>query len=761
MSVFMGDFLGFQLGDEHSYGLNITRVTTGDRYTDILLPSFTDQTADVPGGDGTYYWDTYYTSKIITIDFAFDDLRDEDLRKLRQMLSRRTVQPLILDEFPYKKYLVKCSAPPQIKYVPFDNMEFRVYKGEGSVSFIAYYPFAFGTASPSIEYNENGGEINNLGDMPANLAITYPMSNIIPTVSGAFASFTVDHNVPLKSLSAAINPVQNLNGYDYPWATGGRANKLTYPYSDTHGSSMTANNVTYTVNSDGSVKIVTSAATSGNTDYYFVGTNTSTYQDAHLTSGTYIVSLSANGSYTGAIRFYVVEEGQNILGSALVGSPTTVTIDSTKTYRLFLRTASGATANATFYPMIRPSTVSDETWMPYSNICPITGWTSMNFFYTGKNIARPDASDSTAAGVEYTKNPDGSITGYGRCTNASTTKTYSNKFYLPVGVDFILSGTGTNINLRINTQNAAGTVVRRIPDRGSGVTFALREGEVSASVQIFGTANADVDETIYPMVRLASNDSSEWEQYNGSKITIDFSNEIDTVYSGTLDIFTGILTVDKVSITIDSPTNIYANNDKQYYIPQSITGAIIPAMDSAELLCDRMKSASGEYYDNRCFIDSSGAICWNTSVEYTDIEAMLAGIGGSLQFVYPLETPFTVQLTASQLSALLGENNVWANTGNVSLTYGQDVTLSLEQPQGTTVGQLALSNISKIGNNDKYFCIDTRTQLIEGLDGNYNKTGNLYNKFITSGDFFFPDVGRSYLKSNIEFEKAEFTPLYY
>ena len=177
MSVFMGDFLGFQLGNEHSYGLNITRVTTSDRYTDILLPSFTDQTADVPGGDGTYYWDTHYTSKIITIDFAFDDLRDEDLRKLRQMFAKRTVQPLILDEFPYKKYMVKCSASPTIKYIPFDQMEFRIYKGEGSISFIAYYPFAFSVVSPSIEYNTNGGEINNVGDMPANVAITYLISD--------------------------------------------------------------------------------------------------------------------------------------------------------------------------------------------------------------------------------------------------------------------------------------------------------------------------------------------------------------------------------------------------------------------------------------------------------------------------------------------------------------------------------------------------------------------------------------------------------
>jgi len=32
MSVFQGDFLGFSLGNDHSYNLNITRVSTNDRY---------------------------------------------------------------------------------------------------------------------------------------------------------------------------------------------------------------------------------------------------------------------------------------------------------------------------------------------------------------------------------------------------------------------------------------------------------------------------------------------------------------------------------------------------------------------------------------------------------------------------------------------------------------------------------------------------------------------------------------------------------
>ena len=145
---------------------------------DSLLPQFTDAVVQVPGGDGTYYWDTYYTQKPITIDFAFDDLRDEDLRKLRQMFSFKSIKPLIFDEFPYKKYMVKCAQPPQLKYLCFDHYEFRIYKGEGTVQLVAYYPFAFSVVSPSIGWNKSGAVINNNGDMPANLQITYDLEQV-------------------------------------------------------------------------------------------------------------------------------------------------------------------------------------------------------------------------------------------------------------------------------------------------------------------------------------------------------------------------------------------------------------------------------------------------------------------------------------------------------------------------------------------------------------------------------------------------------
>jgi hypothetical protein len=106
------------------------------------------------------------------LNFAYDDLRDEDLRKLRQVFGYKGVQPIIFDEFPYKKYMVKITAPPQFKYICFDFQDVRLYKGEGSVQLTAFYPYATATFSPSIN-NSTEGIINNVGDLSAQLKIYY------------------------------------------------------------------------------------------------------------------------------------------------------------------------------------------------------------------------------------------------------------------------------------------------------------------------------------------------------------------------------------------------------------------------------------------------------------------------------------------------------------------------------------------------------------------------------------------------------------
>lgn len=146
---YYGDFLGFQFGSYHSRDLGLYRVSDGDRYNDVSIPNFTDTTQKIPGGDGTYYWDSFYTQRTFTINTAFDDLSESQLRNIRQIFNGKAEDWLIFDEVPYKKYRVKVQNPPQIKYHTFredykdgEYLRPRVYKGEITFQFISYTPYA-------------------------------------------------------------------------------------------------------------------------------------------------------------------------------------------------------------------------------------------------------------------------------------------------------------------------------------------------------------------------------------------------------------------------------------------------------------------------------------------------------------------------------------------------------------------------------------------------------------------------------------------
>ncbi len=141
------DFCGFQFNGVHSSDLNIVRVSNGSRYSEDLVPAFQDKTAQIEGGDGTLYWESFYSSKPFNIQIAFDSISEEDFRKLRQVFNGKAMGELIFDEAPYKAYSVKVQSPPQLNYICFDKLDdnnntVRVYKGEGTISFIAYYPYA-------------------------------------------------------------------------------------------------------------------------------------------------------------------------------------------------------------------------------------------------------------------------------------------------------------------------------------------------------------------------------------------------------------------------------------------------------------------------------------------------------------------------------------------------------------------------------------------------------------------------------------------
>jgi hypothetical protein len=107
------------------------------------------------------------------------------------------------------------------------------------------------------------------------------------------------------------------------------------------------------------------------------------------------------------------------------------------------------------------------------------------------------------------------------------------------------------------------------------------------------------------------------DQQDATTYAFDWTSEAGTVYGGTLDVVTGVLTVDRASISS--------------YAGETLPGAWIS---------DRDVYAPGTS-------PTTGA-----------------------QVVYDLATPLTYQLSAQEVQMLLGENYVWSSSGDtVSVTY--------------------------------------------------------------------------------------------
>lgn len=163
----MQDYTGFSFGPYYSKDLGILRVSDGSRYTEELSPPMKDKVISLEGSSTSYFLETTYTPRNFSIRIAYDKLTEVQLNQLRRVFSGKEVRPLIFDEKPYKAYMVKVQSPINLTYIPFDDerqryVKERIYKGEGTISFIAYDPLAYSIGRYLSDYPDN--EFSNKGE---------------------------------------------------------------------------------------------------------------------------------------------------------------------------------------------------------------------------------------------------------------------------------------------------------------------------------------------------------------------------------------------------------------------------------------------------------------------------------------------------------------------------------------------------------------------------------------------------------------------
>lgn len=170
---------------------------------------------------------------------------------------------------------------------------------------------------------------------------------------------------------------------------------------------------------------------------------------------------------------------------------------------------------------------------------------------------------------------------------------------------------------------------------------------------------------------------------------VDWTSAAGTVYHGTLDVETGLLTVDWEYIDMGSLTWTPNATNYMNFFSNGLQNVVKRPPDAATgylyVVCSAYASippqSSGDCY---IYVHPSGQIrvkdTANASLTGAQFKTLMSGV----QLVYELETPVTYQLTPQEVTAFTA-NHIWSSSGgNVTVSYinenGELTTVSGANP---------------------------------------------------------------------------------
>lgn len=196
---------------------------------------------------------------------------------------------------------------------------------------------------------------------------------------------------------------------------------------------------------------------------------------------------------------------------------------------------------------IRIDLIQEGTGDPsQENIRPISGRTGLTVTRAGKNLA--DTSNlavRTANNVTFTPNSDGSIS-VTINGSASASATYDIPCELVDGVTYTASGItdGSSTTYQVYLQNPAGLGTNAGNFVTGSKTFTKdSENYNVGKYRIRVSSGCTGAFTIYPQIEIGPS-ATAYEPYTAQTYPVTWETEAGTVYGGTLDVVSGVLTVD-------------------------------------------------------------------------------------------------------------------------------------------------------------------------------------------------------------------------
>ena len=349
------------------------------------------------------------------------------------------------------------------------------------------------------------------------------------------------------------------------------------------------------------------------------------------------------------------------------------------------------------------------------NVRPITGWTgakvtgaSVNIF--GGNLMRDGIKATISTSSVDLDNKTITFS-----SNASTVGAFTNpsgltgKFKPNTQYTFIItyektSGSASS-NMRIVYTDGSATSIPGVTANNTKETKVVVTTS-GKTVWYFnkqnnsGNTKVYYDESgIFEGVLTAAN----FVPYQGNTYAIDWTDEAGTVYGGSLDVTTGVLTVTHKSFTFDSgfaPSETGTVDKCVFatYTPADMAQSTVENWAKgykSNILSLTVRGTSGSAIVNGSMYAGASYLSIRLdSVPFTQqgIDDFLTAT--PLQIVAPIKTPLTVQLDPVTVATLLGQNNIWADTGDVEVQYVADPKLFIEQLTVPDADMVADANIT-------------------------------------------------------------------
>ena len=492
---------------------------------------------------------------------------------------------------------------------------------------------------------------NNLMAMRRRVMMAQPHKE---KAEGAIASFVTNLTKPML-VTASITPVQDLSGGE-PYPPGGGKNKCNAGVGRNEGK----------LRGDDGTELSTSS--SGYTEP----------MDGFLPNTNYTISGQIQTA-NGAGRIYFLDSNGDWISRTtsfgLSEMPYTFTTPANCRY-IEIQYNNAYTA-LTDVQIELGSTATP--YSPYSNICPIYGWTGAEVTGAGVNLI-PDGTDTTK----------GYISGY-RLGDDGSTVAFANMY---VSEYFKVKAGETYTYLKKNSDDYQAPAVCFYDGNKTFISGAKFGAKITPKVvtvpnnAVWARATQwGTDANIY---QFEEGSASEVVAYSGTTLSVTFPNPPGTVYGGTLQINkdgTGVLTVTHVGVDMGSLTWNYASS-YAYFTTSIDEIKKYTAGETPSILCETYKtttskSASDWTSAENCTIGTMSGLATIVvkDTAYTDKTVFTTAVTGK-KVVYPLATPVTYTLTSQQVGQLLskmGVNHVWATTGDCAVEYSPDTDLWIQK----------------------------------------------------------------------------------